>query len=169
MRKILSLKSTKGFTLIELLIFMGIFSILMTVMFQLLISIFDVQLESQSSSGVISDGNYILNRLSYDVKSSTGITTPIIGSQGSTLSFLNGATTYTYSLSNGNLAIYNSLLNSTDQLNSVDTTVSNLNFQRLSDTQGNYNTITMTFTIVSKVTRRSGVNSQSFKTTIGTR
>lgn len=169
MKKSLSLKSKKGFTLIELLIFMGIFSILMTVMFQLLTSIFDVQLESQSSSGVISDGNYILNRLGYDIKNSTGITSPNVGSQSSALSFSSGATNYTYSLSNGNLIIYNSLLNSTDQLNSVDTTITNLNFQRLSDTEGKYNTVTMTFTIVSKVIRRNGFNSQSFKTTIGTR
>ena len=169
MKKLLSLKSNKGFTLIELLIFMGIFSILMVVMLQLLTSIFDVQLESQSSSSVISDGNYIQNRLSYDIKNLTGISSPSIGSQSSSLSFSNGNTNYTYSLSNGNLIIYNSLLNSTDQLNSIDTTVSNLNFQRLSDTQGQYNTVSMSFTVVSKVIRRGGVNSQSFKTTIGTR
>lgn len=162
-------KKNKGFTLIELLIFMGIFSILTVVMFQLMVSIFDVQLESQSTYSVSSDGNYILNRLNYDIKNSLGITTPAVGGQGNTLSFSNGATTLTYSISNGNLMLSDSVLNTSNQLNSVDSSISNLNFLRLSDSEGNYNTVTVSFSLNSKIIRRGGIESETFKTTIGTR
>lgn len=162
-------KNNNGFTLIELLIFMGIFSILMVVMFQLLTSIFDVQLESQSSSAVSLDGSYILARINYDIKNSTAISSPSVGSQSATLSFSRGSSNFTYALSSGNFNITDSSLNATDQLNSANTSVSNLSFQRLSDTEGKYNTITVSFTVNSKIIRRNGVNSQSFTETVGTR
>lgn len=159
----------KGFTLIELLIFMGIFSILILSLFQLLTSIFDVQLESQSSSSVSQDGRYILNRLSYDIKNSTSITTPNAGSQGQTLVIYDGTKTFTYSLSNGNLTLTNSATGTTDQLNSFNTSVSNLNFLTLSDTEGTSKTVTVSFTINSKVIRRGGINTETFSTSLGTR
>lgn len=170
MKKIfLILNKNKGFTLIELLIFMGIFSILMLSMFQLLTSIFDVQLESQSTSVVSQDGRYILNRLTYDIKNATIVTTPGVGFQGQTLIISDGITTNTYNLSNGNLTITNSTTRLTDQLNSFNTTVSNLNFLTLSDSELTNKTITASFTLKSKVIRRQGLNTESFNITIGTR
>lgn len=165
-----NLKKQKGFTLIELTIFMGIFSILILALFQLLISVFDVQLEAQSTASVTQDGRYILNRFTYDVKNSTTITSPNLGATGSALIMSDGTTTYTYSLSSGNLMLTNSVLGTTDQLNSVNTTVASLSFLRLSDTNGkNINTITLNLTLNSKVIRRNGVNTESFKTTAGIR
>lgn len=159
----------KGFTLIELSLFMGIFSILIIVLFQLLTSIIDVQMESQSTTYVSQDGRYILNRFTYDMENATSIVNPGIGNQAQSLAISEGATTYTYNLSNGNLTLTNSALGSTDQLNSANTTVSNLNFLRLADTQGQESTITISFTLNSKTVRRGEVNSESFKTTVGTR
>ncbi len=161
--------SEKGFTLVELLIFMGIFSILMITMLELMTSIFDVQLESQSTSSVTRDSGFILNRLSYDVLGSTGITTPVPGSQSATLVLTKGTTTYTYSLSGGNLMFTDSSLGTSDQLNSIDTTVSNLNFLRLSSSGSARSTITASFTLTSKTVRRGGVQVQNFKETVGTR
>ena len=162
-------KKQKGFTLIELLIYMGIFSILIVAMFQLLTAIFDVQLESQSTASVSQDGRFILNRLTYDIKNATTITNPSRGGQGQSLALSDGTTTYTYNLSNNNLTLTNSTTGTTDQLNSVNTTVSSLNFLRLSDTSGENNTVTVSFTLNSKVIRRSGINTESFKITVGTR
>jgi len=163
-------KNQKGFTLIELSIFMGIFSILIFALFQLLISIFDVQLEAQSTAVVTQDGRYILNRFAYDVNNSTSIISPSLGVTGQSLVMSNGTNTYTYSLSNGNLTLTASPSGTTDNLNSVNTTISNLSFLRLSDINGkNINTITATFTINSKIIRRSGVNTENFKTTVGIR
>jgi len=165
-----NLKKQRGFTLIELTIFMGIFSILILALFQLLISVFDVQLEAQSTASVTQDGRYILNRFTYDVTSSTTITNPNLGPSGQSLVMSDGTTTYTYSLSNGNLMLTNSVLGTTDQLNSTNTTVASLSFLRLSDTSGkNINTITLNLTLNSKVVRRNGVNTESFKTTAGIR
>jgi prepilin-type N-terminal cleavage/methylation domain-containing protein len=159
----------KGFTLIELIIFMGIFSILIMVLFQLLTSIIDVQTESQTTAYVSQDGRYILNKFTYDLRNATSIVSPNIGNQAQTLVISDGVATYTYNLSNGDLIFTNSALNFTDQLNSANTTVSNLNFLRLADTQGKENTITISFTLNSKTVKRSGADSESFRTTIGTR
>lgn len=174
MKKIYNLKfrfqnSQNGFTLIELLIFMGIFSILIISMFQLLTSIFDVQLESQSASSVSQDGRYILNRLTYDIKNATIVISPSVGNQGQTLLISDGATSYMYNLSNDNLTLNNSTTGTTDQLNSVNTSVSNLNFLTLSDSNAENKTVTVSFTVNSKITRRGGIDTENFSTTIGTR
>jgi len=169
MRK--NIKKEEGFTLIELILFMGIFSILILALFQLLTSVFDVQLEAQSTASVAQDGRYILNRFTYDVKNSTSIVTPSTsGITSQSLVMSDGTTTYTYSLSNGNLMLTNSTLGTTDQLNSVNTKVSNISFLRLSDTSSqNINTVTATFTLDSTTIRRNGTNTEVFKATAGIR
>lgn len=164
--------NNKGFTLIELLIFIGIFSILITSLFQLLIAVFDVQLESQSTSVISQDGRYILNKLTNDIKNATSVTTPAvkgIAGQGSTMVISDGTVTYTYTLTNGNLTLNNSVLGTTDQLNSVNTYISNLNFIRLSDVSGNFNTITVSFVLNSVGIKRSGEVAKTFDITVGTR
>jgi len=165
-----NLKKQKGFTLIELIVFMGMFSILILALFQLLVSVFDVQLEAQSTASVTQDGRYILNRFAYDVKNSTTIISPNLGATSQSLVMSDGTTTYTYSLSSGNLNLTNNTTGITDQLNSINTTVPDLSFLRLSDTNGkNINTITVTFTLNSKTIRRNGANTENFKTTAGIR
>lgn len=172
--KISKIKNTKlgskGFTLIELIIFMGVFSVLMLALFQLFTAIFDVQLESTSTSVIAQDGRYILNKLTYDIENATSVVAPNAGSQSATLKITDGMTTYTYSLDSGNLVLNNSALGTTDQLNSVNSTITSLNFLRLSDTKGqNTNTITITFTLNSKTVKRSGAVSDTFNFTVGTR
>lgn len=164
------LKSNKGFTLVEILLYIGIFSILIVVLFQLLSSIFDVQLESQSTSSVVRDGRFILNRFSYDIGQAKTIISPIsLGSQSASLQFSIGSTTYTYLLVNENLTLANSSLGTTDELNSINTAVSNLNFLRLSDTNGDNDTVTISFILTSKIIKRGEASLQSFTTTMGTR
>ncbi len=159
----------RGFTLVEILIFMGIFSILLISLFQLLIAIFDVQLESQSTSVVSQDGRYIINKLTYDIQNAASISSPPIGSQATSFQTISGGVSYIYNLSNGNLTITNSSLGTTDQLNSVNSSVSDLTFFRLADINNQNDTITVFFTVNSKTQKRSGINSESFKTTIGKR
>lgn len=159
----------KGFTLIELLIYMGIFSILIITIFQLLVAIFDVQLESQSTSAVSQDGRYIVNRLTYDIQNADAISTPLLGSESATLTLFRNETTFTYNLSNANLDITDSTLGATDQLNSANSSISDLTFLRLADVNNQNDTITVSFTINSVAQKRSGVASENFKTTIGIR
>lgn len=163
-------KSQRGFTLIELLLYMGVFSMLLVMLFQLLTSIFDVQLESESTSSVSQDARYILNRITYDISQGDAITTPnVLGGQGEVLQISIGSITYTYSLTDGNLMLNNSVLGTTDQLNSVNTTVSNVNFLRLGDINNENDTVSVSFTLTSKTVKRGGPASGDFKTTVGTR
>ena len=155
--------------MIELLLYMAILSILLVALFQLLTSIFDVQLESQSTASVSSDGRYILNRLGYDISRADAVTSPGVGSQGANLVFTDGSETYTYSLTNGNLMLLATPSGTQDRLNGYNTSVSDISFLRLSDTGGELNTITVIFTLNSVVARRGGQERETFRTTIGTR
>ncbi len=171
-QKIIKVLSNKqGFTLVELLLYMGIFSILVVALFQLFTSIIDTQIESQSFSSVFSDGQYVLNRFRYDMQRAKSIITPSSpGEQGTTAKISIDNAAYTYSLVNGNLVLTNEMASTTGQLNSIDTTVSNLNFTRLSDTQAkNTNTLTIFFRLTSNIIKRGGPNAENFKTTIGIR
>lgn len=162
-------RNQKGFTLVELLLYMGIFSILIVALFQLLSSILDVQLESQSTAGVSQDGRFIVNRLSYDIQRSTSIISPSLGSQGQSMQLSDGTTTYSYTLTNGNLILTSTPPGTVDELNSYNTSVSNINFLRLGNAGGLADTITVSFTLTSKIIRRGGAPSKNFKTTIGIR
>ena len=82
--KLTSKKGRRGSTLIELLLYIGIFSILTAVLFQFFGTIIDTQLESQSTSSVLLDGQYALNRFNYDIKRADSIISPAIGEQSST-------------------------------------------------------------------------------------
>src|SRR3990172_2789819 len=119
-----------GSTLIELLLYMVIFSILTVALFQLFVMIIETQLESQSTSSVLVDGQYILNRFNYDIKRAKNIVSPLTGGQSSTLQLSIDTTTYVYTLTNGNLTIASSGAQASDQLNSTNTNISGLNFTR---------------------------------------
>ena len=164
-------EKNQGFTLVELLLYMGIFSILLVALFQLFTSIIDTQIESQSSSSVFLDGQYILNRSRYDIQRAKSIVTPSSsGEQGTITKLSIDNAIYTYSLVGGNLTLTNDIASTTGQLNSIDTTVSNLNFTRLSDAQGkSTDTLTISFRLTSNIIRRGGPNAENFKTTIGIR
>jgi len=165
------LLNKQGFTLVELLLYMGIFSILVVALFQLFTSIIDTQIESQSSSSVFLDGQYILSRFRYDLQRAKSILTPSSpGAQETTTKFSIDNFTYTYSLVGGNLSLTNDVASTTGQLNSADTTVSNLNFIRLSDTQGkNNDTLSISFRLTSNIIKRGGPKAENFKTTVGIR
>lgn len=159
-----------GSTLIELLLYMVIFSILTVALFQLFVSIIDTQLESQSTSSVLVDGQYILNRFNYDIKRAKNITSPLVGGTSSTLELSIDTTTYTYTLTNGNITIASGGAQTSDQLNSTNTNVSDLNFTHLGDTQGNNtDTVTISFDLNSNILRQGGSQSENFKTTLGIR
>lgn len=159
-----------GSTLIELLLYMAIFSILTAAIFQLFTAIIDTQLESQSTSSVLVDGQYILNRFNYDIKQAKNIISPPVGGQSSTLQLSINNTTYTYTLSNGNITITSSGAQTSDQLNSNNTNASSLSFTHQGDTQGeNTDTITISLTLNSTTPKQGGPKTENFKTTVGIR
>ena len=157
----------KGTTLIELAIYMGLLAILLTVFASLFTSIIDVQLESATTSQVNQDGRYILAKLSYEMDSAQSIVTPAApsASTSSTLTIQSNAVNSTYTLNgSGNLQVVTG--SNTDVLNSSDTTISDVTFQRIGNGTTD-DTIQIGFTVTSKTERASGeAESQQFQTTL---
>ncbi|MFH1832603.1 MAG: prepilin-type N-terminal cleavage/methylation domain-containing protein [Candidatus Levyibacteriota bacterium] len=152
-----------GFTLIELLIYLGIFSMLLLVLVQLFTAILDVQLDTEATSGVQEDGKYLFSRLNYDIGRASDVKVPLsYGVESQTLTITINSDDYVYSLNNGNLML------GADQLNGNDTSVSNLSFMQLGQTEGK-STIKVAFTLTSKTIKKSGPESKTFQTAIGLR
>lgn len=159
----------QGFTLVELLLYMGIFLILLIVFLQLFSSILDVQLESQSTSAVDSDGKYIIARLAYDIENASSIVTPSgNGLTRSSLEIWSNSADEDVVLTGGNLQLVNVTTGQTNNLNSADTIVSNVSFTRLGSTYGK-STITVAFTLTSTTHRTGGAEVRSYTTTLGQR
>ena len=171
MKKIIqysTFKIQRGFTLIELLIYAGLLSVLLGVFVTLFGMIIDAQLESNASSSVQQDGQYILAKLAHDISNADSITTPAgLGGQSSSLAITSNTVTYTYSIdANGNLI--DTTVTGSDVLNSYDTTITDVNFTRLGN-PGGKNSIQFTYTVTGKTTKKSGQEVQIFKSTAALR
>lgn len=157
-----------GATLIELLLYMGLLSLMITLLTGIFVSTLDVQLESQAHSSVQEDGEYILTRLKYDILRASAVIQPgIIGAQSNTLEITVSAIPYTYALGGTTLQLTNSI-DGTVILNSARSTVSNLSFQKISSSAGK-NTVRINFTVNSVAKRNSGNESKQFQTTVSLR
>jgi hypothetical protein len=156
-----------GFTVVELIIYMGILTVLISVLTTVFASIIEVQLESKATSSVDQDGRYILSRLIYDTQSATTIASPSAGIAGTVLKLTKGAENYTYKLdTSGNLQLTNN--SGTNNLNSVDTSISNLTFQTIGSASSSAN-VQMKFTVTSTTQRTSGPKNEVrvYQTTLG--
>jgi type II secretory pathway pseudopilin PulG len=161
------MKKLRGLTIIELIVSMGILTVLISILMAMLSSIIGAQLDAKATSSVDQDGRYILARLAYDMQSAASIASPSAGLTGGTLKIKINSIDYTYNLdSNSNLQVTNN--NGTDVLNSSDTSVSSLTFQRIG-AGGNNDTIKMSFTVTGKTRKTTGVQyeTKTFKTTLG--
>ncbi len=162
-----AIRLKRGFTLVELILYGALLMILIYVLTDVFTSALDVQLESQGTSSVEQDGRFILSRLNNDILNAQTVIIPALpGSQSATLQLTTGNINYVYSLVSGNLQLVNN--NGTDTLNSFDTTVSGLTFQRFGNNNRN-DTIKIVFTLTSKATRTSGPNRQTFQETVAPR
>lgn len=161
----------KGFTLTELILYMGLLIILITILSQVFASILDVQIESKSTSSVELDGKYITAKLIHDMQTmqinppvNNNIVTPSAPGQISdTLNFTVNSINYIYNLNNGNFQFTNNT--DTNNLNSVDTTVSALQFTRIGAGTST-DTIRVNFTLTSKIKRNVGPETRNYQTTI---
>lgn len=157
----------RGFTLVELIIYMGLLVIFLLVLSNIFASILDVRTESESISAVEQDGRFIMARLSYDINRATSVSTPAsLGGSGSSLTLVIGAVNYTYALSGGNLVLTNDL--GTNNLNSSESTISSLSFQKLGNSGGK-ETVKIQFTVNSVAQRDKGAETQTFYITGGRR
>jgi prepilin-type N-terminal cleavage/methylation domain-containing protein len=161
-------KQEKGFTLIEFLIYIGLFSILLTITLQMYASIFEVQVESQATSSVASDGKFIMGRYSYDINRASSIVTPVsLGTPSASLEVMVNSENLRYSLNNGNLILENITLRTTDQLNTSETSVSNLSFMRLD--AGDKDMVQITFTLTSNSVQKVVAEVKTYQTSAGLR
>jgi len=157
----------RGTTLIELILYIGIFSILLLVFLQIFTTILDLQQESQATTSVSQDGQFILARLTNDIKKAKTINTPAnLNEPSSQLEIVVDGEIYTYELNGEKLSLTKNL--EANSLNGYDTKATNLNFLRLGNVGGKQ-TITVTFTLTSNAVKNSGPEIKDFKTTIGLR
>jgi type II secretory pathway component PulJ len=161
-------KSNSGFTLIELLLYMGLFSILLTVFIQLFGTVFETQLESEATTSIATDAKFIMGRFTYDLNRAESIVFPTsLASASSTLTIIADSEELTYSLQDGNLMLDNSTDGTLDQLNSNEASVSAVSFVRFDG--GDKDVIQMSFTLVSGAIRTTGREIKTYETSAGLR
>jgi len=160
-------KIQKGFTLIELILYMGLLSVLLLVLSQVFTTVLEGQINAEATSSVAQDGRYIYSRFIHDVHNADSVATPsALGEISESLVLSSNTLVYTYFLSNGNL--YISDPTGTHQLNSFNTTVSDLVFQRIGNVAGKH-TFQIHFTVTSKGELRGNNEIKIFQTTAGLR
>lgn len=161
-------KNQQGFTLIELLIYLALLAILVFVLTDMLVTLVTSRLESDSSASVDQDARFILTRFAYDIPRASSITDPpALGASSSALTMVINSVTYTYSASTSALLLTNDM--GTNNIESSETSMSNLNFLRLGN-YGGKDTIKITFTLTGKTIRESGHgDTKNFQTVIGIR
>ena len=136
--------TNKGTTIVELIIYMLFLSVFFIILTNIFVTSLETRLEAETTSAVSIDGRFILTRLMYDIERSEAIISPALGSSDSTMAIVLSGVDNTYQLQGGNLVIINN--NGTNQLNSVNTRLTNLTFKRIGNSGGK-NTIRVNFTI----------------------
>lgn len=157
----------KGVTLVELLLYMGLLSILLVVLTDILVAALNLGLGAKSYSAVESDGRYIMSRITYDIKRASEILVPEnVGDQDSSLELVIFDEISSYELSSGDLLLVNPY--GTNNINGSDSIVSDLTFTRVM--QGSTATsIKVEFTVTGKAKNNVGQEVQQFESTIAER
>lgn len=143
----------KGFTLIEFLVYMGLMSLFLIVLSNILSTSLETFTQSNQATLVDADSRYILNRLAYDVGHAATITTPATVGQTTNSLVLDVGT---YTNSGGNLLL------GIDRLNGFDSTIANFSVTRIGNGTGK-DTVKISFDIT------SGSKTQTLSTTLGLR
>ncbi len=134
MKKVTKLLTQKGTSLIEVILYIALFSIIIVVVVDLLMTSGSLKTESESQSGIQDDAALINSRLSYEIRNADALTSPAtIGQIANSLNLTTGSEVHNFSLS-GNNFVYQKTLGATvtsANLNSSLTAVSNLTFQAL--------------------------------------
>ncbi len=124
-----------GFTLIELIIFMGLFSIIITILTSLFAATVQQQMSTQALSSSESDAAYLLARLEYDIDRATSVNEPFaIGETSSNLELTISGNTYQYSVIDGVLLLETPT--GTHRLTNPRSTVESISFQKIGNTGG---------------------------------
>ncbi|SRR6266404_1276405 len=146
----------KGFTIVEMVLYAGLLVLFLAILSNLFLSSLDVKKASEGDSYTGQDTRFIISRLVYDIKRADSITSPVLGASAGSLTLSIANTNYTYASQSGKLVVTDA--SGTQNLESSETTLTNISFQRLGNVNGK-NTIRVQLSI----------NNESYVTTIGTR
>jgi type II secretory pathway pseudopilin PulG len=156
-----------GFTLVELLLYLGLVSIFLVLMSGIFFSTLEVETRTYNMTDITTDGQFIINRLNYDVMRATEIVLPTDpGDTATVLQLLIDGENYIFDVDNGILEVTNS--NGTFALNSNDIQVTNISFTRLGNLSGR-NSIDINLELTTVAEETSGPRSEIFNTTISLR
>src|SRR3989344_248577 len=158
-----------GFSLVELMLYAAILSVILIVVTNIFLSIVDLQLESQSTSGLAQDGRYVLSRFNYDLRRASVINSPTLGGSSSTLTVTIDGVPYLYLINtDSNLGL---TIGSSPEviMNSYGTKVSDLMFTHLGNGTGEEDLVRIKYTVTSRTIRQEGVESRTYESTVGLR
>lgn len=163
-------KLQKGATLLELLIYMGILTVFMAVLATLFGTALDLQTEANATTSVDRDATYLFARIAYDLHRAESIVTPAnrgAANSGASLTLSINGTNHTYAADAVGNFVYTNALGSFN-LNSYDTTISNLVFTKIS-TLSVEETLRISFTLTSVFTPDGNAETRNFSTTLALR
>lgn len=174
MKKLLTvsrLRVQNGFTMIELLLYMGIFSILLVVLLDLLTMILGAHTESQATSAVDQDGNYIMTKIAYNIHRATTINPSTYAVSSNNLELTGTSFDETFAVDgNNNLVVTDNTVTPpvSYQLNGPDTTA-NITFTPFGNTGGKAS-VQIKLILTSRLKQKGGVvQQQEFDTTVAMR
>ncbi len=163
MRELKSLLSDKGTSLIEVILYIALFSLIIVVVVDLLITSGGLKTESESQNWLQTDANLISTRLSYEVRNATAVVTPaVIGQTAGSLTLTFGSETHSFSLNSGSLLYENQGVTQPTNLNSSQTSISGLAFQVLGNTGGKLS-LKIDFTISTNKVSQQGILTKSYQ------
>jgi len=152
------MKKNSGVTIVEILLYLGLLSIFLVILVDVFVTGANFKLESESTSTLQSDSQFILAKLANDVANADSI-----GALGSTLTLSSG----TYSLVDGDLVL--TVAGQSAKLNGIDTRLNSISFAELGNI-GGVPTVRINFEIESRIAKEGKVpEKRSFQTTLGLR
>lgn len=168
------MKNQEGFTMIELLVYIGLTSILITLMSQIFLATLGVRIESQSAANVQQDSRFVMSRIAYDLHRASSIVSPTLGQVTSTLTLViteNGVDqTYTYATNGTSLQL--TVGGESTLLHSSETDIGSLTFRRIgnSETQStSRDTVQTTITFIGSEDVSAGQQAVTMQSTAGLR
>lgn len=159
-------KTLRGFTFFEVIIYLGLFSLMATALFQFALNIFDLEVKDRTSRRVFSDARFISERINYFIRNAGGIdenASVFEDANGKlTLNVIGSGDTTTIEIQNGKVVLKESGEEDVN-LNSADTQITNLMFTKYgAEADGSeYIDFTLTLESVGNNTTRSPYQSET--------
>lgn len=157
-----------GSTVVELILYMGLLSVFLLMLFELYGQVLSNQTRSASVSLVQQNANFVLNKLTHDIRQADSIISPAgIGASSSVIVLRNGGLNQSYQVINHRL-VFGPDIATASALNDADTRISNFRAIRVGNPDGK-NTLILDFTVESILAENSGTRLLNIHTATTTR